>query len=174
MRGQFGVWGKSVVDSPTRRKRRRTRFDIVTLNSNAWSTARTWLQLQSGTAQVVLLQEHRQLMDACDRAQDAAKRDGWRLGLAEAEATEHSTSAGVAVAVPAHIGMEPRAAERPWNDSPAAAPGRIASAWVNVLGGITVFSVYMRCTERWSDLNVQLMRHLAHLTQRTSAPYAAH
>ena len=46
-------------------------------------------------------------------------------------------------------------------------PGRIASAWLNVMGGITLYSVYMRCSERWSERNVQLVRHLASLVQQT-------
>ena len=54
-----------------------------------------------------------------------------------------------------------------WNGSPQQMPGRIARAWVNVMGGLTVFSIYMRCSERWSAENVQLAQQLASLIKET-------
>ena len=73
----------------------------------------------------------------------------------------------MATAALAHIGLEPRVRSRAWDDSPKDMPGRIASAWLNVMGGITLYSVYMRCSERWIERNVQLVRHLASLVQQT-------
>jgi len=153
--------GEAAHPGPVRVRRAPQDFRVVTLNSNAWSTARTWLQLHTSQPQIVLLQEHRLADSACLQAQHSARRDGWRVGLAAAAQTERSTSAGVAVAVPIHIGMEPRRGRSVWNASPSKQPGRIASAWVNILGGVTVFTVYMHCSAKWDEQNVDLFRHLA-------------
>jgi len=139
---------------------------IVSVNANAWSTARDLLRDTLSETHATLIQEHRLSADTCDPAQAAVRKDGWRVGFASAELTAASTSAGVAVAVPTHVGMEP-SLDGGWDASPVAHPGRIARAWINIMGGITLYSIYMRCSEGWSPGNVQLARHLASLLRDT-------
>jgi len=74
------------------------------------------------------------------------------------------------VAAPTYIGMEPSLGYT-WDASPDEHPGRIARAWLNIMGGITLHSVYMRCSERWSPENAQLARHLGGLLKDTVGPW---
>ena len=113
-------------------RRRKAEISIVTVNANFWSTHREWTA-REGPQHLVLGQEHRL------EAATAAKRNAVRVKSESSMAT----SVGTFVAVPKHWGLEWVWPTRGWQTKAMLAhQGRITMAWVPILRGLTVFSVY--------------------------------
>ena len=91
-------------------------------------------------------------------------KEGWRFAAnatrityerAGSEDRKH-TSGGVFVAVDSNLGAV-AGAEEGAIDSIPGNEGRIAQAWVNVRGGLRVFSVYFWDLEGWTPRNQALL-----------------
>ena len=74
------------------------------------------------------------------------------------------TSGGVFVAVDSNLGAVVGAEE-------GANEGRIAQAWVNVRGGLRIFSVYIWHSEGWTPRNEDLMEAVVRQAKVTRQPW---
>ena len=62
-----------------------------------------------------------------------------------------ATSAGTFIAAPKHWPA------RGWQSKELQDQGRLTMAWVPIMGGLTVFSVYFYHTEEWTERNQQIL-----------------
>ena len=97
-------------------------------------------------------------------------KEGWRFAADAARITASSedrkhTSGGVSVAVDSSLGAEEGAI-----DSISGNQGRIAEAWVNVRGGLRVFSVYFWHSEGWTPRNEALLEAVLRQATTTRHP----
>ena len=108
-----------------------------------------------------------------ERFNEEAK-EGWRFAASAARITEETaggedrkhTSGGVFVAINSNLGAEEGAIESiPGND------GRIAQAWVNVRGGLRIFSVYFWHSEGWTPRNEAIMEAVLKRARTTKHPW---
>ena len=118
-----------------------------------------------GPRHLVLGQEHRLEGGRCDEEAAKLERQGWRCGFTPAKLnalkakTDSSlaTSAGTFVAAPEHKLLEWVWPARGWQSKELQDQGRLTMAWVPIMGGITVFSVYFYHTEEWTERNQQIL-----------------
>ena len=99
-------------------------------------------------------------------AADAARITDAR---ASSEDRKH-TSGGVFVAVDSNLGAVVGAEEGAIDSIPGN-EGRIAQAWVNVRGGLRVFSVYFWHSEGWTPRNEALLEAVVKQTRATRHPW---
>ena len=110
-------------------------------------------------------QEHRLEAGRCDEEVAKLERLGWRCGFTPAKRntlkakTDSSlaTSAGTFIAAPKHWGLEWVWPARGWQSKELQDQGRLTMAWVPIVGGLTVFSVYFYHTEEWTERNQQIL-----------------
>ena len=145
-------------------RRRTAEISIVTINGNFWTTHAEWMA-QVGPRHLVLGQEHRLEAGRCEEEAGNLERQGWRCGFSPAKRnalkakTDSSlaTSAGTFVAAFKHKGLEWVWPARAWQSKELEDHGRLAMAWVPIMGGLTVFSAYLYHTEEWTDRNEKLL-----------------
>ena len=104
--------------------------------------------------------------------------EGWRCAASAARITEEMTggedlkhtSGGVFVAIDSNLGSVVGAEEGAIESIPGN-EGRIAQAWVNVRGGLRIFSVYFWHSEGWSSRNEVLLEAVLKRTRTTKRPW---
>ena len=102
-------------------------------------------------------------------------KEGWRFAADAARITDERassedrkhTSGGVFVAVDSNLGAVVGAEEGAIESIPGN-EGRIAQAWVNVRGGLRVFSVYFWHSEGWTPRNEALLEAVLKKQARTT------
>ena len=118
-----------------------------------------------GRDTLVLEQKHRLEAGRCDAEAGKLEGQGWRCGFSPAKRsapktkTESSlaTSAGTFVAAPKQWELEWVWPARGWQSKELQDQGRLTMAWVPIMGGITVFSVYFHHTEERTERNQQIL-----------------
>ena len=108
------------------------------LNGSAWSTERKYIRRYKGKCDIFLGIEHRLKKEEMEEQFNEEAKEGW---ICAAEGRKH-TSRGVSVAVDSNPGAVV-GAEKGTIVSISGNEGRIAQTWVNVTGGLRVFSVYI-------------------------------
>ena len=123
---------------------------IVTFNANTWSSFARRVYTQEESNLIFLGQEHRQRGDQWNATRRYARTRGGNVLGADAASTSDSatssslcTSAGTCVTLPASIGVRFAYGEQTLDWSPDGSPGRVTAAWVDILGGMYVVSVYL-------------------------------
>ena len=104
-------------------------------------------------------------------------KEGWRFAADAARITDERassedrthTSGGVFVAVDRNLGGVVGAEEGAIESIPGN-EGRIAQAWVNVGGGLRVFSVYFWHSEGWTSRNEALLEVVVRQAKVTRHP----
>ena len=104
--------------------------------------------------------------------------EGWRFAASAPRITEEMagdedrkhTSGGVFVAIDSNLGAIVGAEEGAIESIPGN-EGRIAQAWVNVRGGLRIFSVYLWHSEVWSSRNELLLEAVLKRTRTTKHPW---
>ena len=156
-------------------RRRVAEISIVTVNGNFWTTRREWM-VHVGPRHLVLGQEHPLEAGRCEEEAGKLERQGWHCGFSPVKRnlflktkseSSLATSAGTFVAAPRHWRMEWAWPARSWQSIELQAyQGRLTMAWVPIMGGLTVFSVYLYHTEEWTERNQQLLEALGLEIQR--------
>ena len=126
------------------------------MNGNFWTTHAEWMA-QVGPRHLVLEQEHRLEAGSCDEEAAKLERKGWRFAFTPGKRnalkakTDSSlaTSAGTFVAAQKHWGLEWVWPARGWQSKELQDQGRLTMAWVPIMGGLTVFSVYFYAISRY-------------------------
>ena len=104
--------------------------------------------------------EHRLRKEAMEEQFNKEAKDEWMFAASAARNTEETTgsedrkhtSEGVFVAIDSNLGAVVGAEEGAIESIPGN-EGRIAQSWVNVRGGLCVFSVYFWHSEGWTPRN---------------------
>ena len=117
------------------------------LNGSAWSTGRKYMRRCKGTFNVGT--EHRLRKEEMEEQFNKEAKERWRFTADEARTTDERSSSedrthtpgGVFVAIDSNLGAVVGAEEGTIESIPGN-EGRIAQAWVNVRGGLRIFSVY--------------------------------
>jgi hypothetical protein len=143
---------------------------IIHYNGNAWRSVHDY-----GTRHkeaVVCSQETKLASEALLNVRETMAGERWGVSFAAATKTQEvddqrCRSAGVMVAVPAHL-----ASAAPWpfdrdDLSPDGAPGRLTGRWIQTLGGLLVMSVYFSDSTGWCDINTALATQIAEITALT-------
>ena len=119
--------------------------------------------------------EHRLRKEEMEEQFNKEAKEGWRSAAdaaritgerARSEGRKH-TSGGVFVAV---LGVVVGAEEGAIKSIPGI-EGRIAQAWVNVRGGLRVFSVYFWHSEGWTPRNEALLEAVLKQARKTRHPW---
>ena len=113
-----------------------------------------------GKCDIFFVTEHRSRKEEMEEQINRETKEGWRDAADAARITDERasgedrkhTSGGVFVAVDSNLGAVVGAQEGTIN-SVLGNEGRIAQAWVNVRGGLRVFSVYFWHSEGWTPRN---------------------
>ena len=138
---------------------RAAEISIVTGNGKFWTTHREWMA-HVGPRHLVLGQEHPLEASRCEEEAVKLERQGWLCGFSPAKRnalktksdSSLATSVGTFVAAPTHWGMEWAWPARNWQRKELQAhQGRLAMAWVPIVEGLTVLSVYFYHTEEWTE-----------------------
>ena len=104
-------------------------------------------------------------------------KEGWIIAPSAARITEETTgsegrkhtSGGVLVAMDSYLGADVGVEEVAIESIPGN-EGRIAQAWVNVRGGLRIFSVYFWHLEGWTSSNEALLEADLKRTRTTKHP----
>ena len=105
-------------------------------------------------------------------------KQGWRLATVASRITDEKansedrrhTSGGVFVAIDSNLGAVVGKEEGAVTSIPGS-EGRIAQAWVNVRGGMRVFSFYLWHSEGWTPRNEALMDAVVKQVRITRHPW---
>ncbi len=164
-----GTAARTAPPRADRRSRQADMVDIVSFNSTGSPQLRDALKevyernkrTERGRprAVAVLAQEHQLAGTRWTDFQHAVKRLGWRLvGAQAAKGSKGGNSAGVAVAVPSHIGAAPVTGHT-WDISPPESPGRLSAAWIDTgpRGGLVSITMYAWDMEGLTTRNVRLV-----------------
>ena len=118
--------------------------------------------------------EHRSRQEEMEEQFNREAKEGWRLAADAARITDERassedrkhTSGGVFIAVDSNMGAVV-GAEDGTIDSITGNEERIAQAWVNVRGGLRVFSVFFWHSEGWTPRNEALLEAVVKQAQPT-------
>ena len=144
---------------------RRSRAEAILVTANTTGSCSAYellstLQGRSHEIVAVALQEHWCMQGDLPDLQAKALKLGWKTAPVAATLSERGRgpSAGVAVAVPHHIGLA-KLPEQEWDGSPAKSAGRIAKAWVQAVTpcGLLVITVYLWSSEGLTHRNRELV-----------------
>ena len=159
------------IDVKAKKKRPHTnRIRIVQINANLWPGHSEWLEQGVALAgHVVAGQEHKLDIEAWHNVGASRQSTGFVASGAPAVVTsatgdERHRSAGTYVAVANHVGSELLAAFGKADLSTSEAPGRLSGRWIDVPGGIDIFSAYFQDAAGWNQTNVALVRQLCVVT----------
>ena len=163
-------WTEGVGRTEMRKEEKR--LWCALLNGSAWSTERKYMWRYRGTFDVFFGIEHRL------RKEEMEAKEGRRFAASAARITEETagdedrthTSGGVFVATDSNpgavVGAEEGAIESiPGNE------GRITQAWVNVRGGLCVFTVHFWHSEGWTLRNEALLEAVLKRTRTSKHPW---
>ena len=132
----------------TERGKEEKRLKCTLLNGSAWSTEKKYMRRYEGTFDIFFGIEHRLRKEELEEQLNKETKEGWRLAASAAIITEETagdedrkhTSGGVFIAIDSNLGAVVGAEEGATESIPGN-EGRIAQAWVNVGGGLRIFSV---------------------------------
>ena len=122
--------------------------------------------------------EHRMRKEEVEEQFNKEAKQGWTFAADAARITDERarsedrkhTSRGVFVAVDSNLGAVVGAEEEAIASIPGN-EGRIAQAWVNVRGGLRVFSVYFWHSEGWTPMNEALLEAVMKQAKVTRHPW---
>ena len=144
-------WKWSTGVDRTEMRKEEKRLKCALLSGSTWSKERKYVRRYKGTFDIFLGIEQRLRKEEMEEQFNNEAKEGWRFAASAARNTEAEETAGdedrkhipggVAVAIDSNLGTvlgrEGGAIESiPGNE------GRIAKAWVNVRGGLRIFSVH--------------------------------
>ena len=144
-------------------KKEAGRLWCTLLNGLVWSTEKKYLKRYKGKCETFFGIEHRPRKEDMEEEFNREAKEGLRFAADAARITDERassedrkhTSGGVFVAVDSNLGAVVDAEEGAI-DSISSNEGRIAEAWVNVRGGLRVFSVCFWHSEGWTPSNEAL------------------
>ena len=153
-------WKRTKGVNRTEMRKEEKRLRCALLNGSAWSTERKHMRRYKGTFDVFFGIEHRSRKEEMEEQFNREAKNGWRFAASAVRITEEMagdedgkrTSGGVFVAIDSDLGAVVGAEEGAIESIPGN-EGRIAQAWVNVRGGLRIFSVYFWQSEGWSSRN---------------------
>ena len=134
------------------------------LNGSAWSTERKYIRWYKGKCDVFFGIQHRLRKEEMEEQFNKEAKEGWRFAAGAARITDERassedrkhTSGGVFVAIDSNLGAV-LGAEEGALESISGNEGRFAQAWVNVRGGLRIFSVYLSHSEGWTPRKEALL-----------------
>ena len=137
-----------------------------------------YMRRYKGTFDVFFGIEHRLRKEEMEEQFNREAKEGWRFAADAATITDERassedrthTSGGVFVAIDSNLGAVVGAEEGAMESIPGN-EGRIAQAWVNVRGGLRIFSVYFWHSEGWSSRNEALQEAVLKRTRTTKHPW---
>ena len=151
---------------------------FVTVNGSSWSTIREFIcsygRARKAGGVVFFGQEHRLpgcLQSSCSESMAAL---GWQVAFIDAAPGEGGGhSAGLVMAIPAHLGFTQLQGAQGWNFSPPGSPGRLMAGWspLAMAGGCMVINSYWWCGEGLSIRNLSLMDAIKDLVTFYAQPY---
>ena len=145
------------------------------LNCPVWRTERKYMRRYKGTVDVFFGIEHRLRKEEMEEQFNRETEEGWRFAADAAKITDERassedrthTSGGVFfVAIDSNLGAVVGAEEGAIESIPGSEV-IIAQAWVNVRGGLRMFSVYFWHSEGWSSRNEALLEGVLKRTRTT-------
>ena len=155
-------WKQPKGKDGTEVKKEARRLRCTLLNGLEWSTEKKYLRRYRGKCDIFFGIEHRLRKDEMEEQFNKEAKEGWRFAADAARITDESagdedrkhTSGEVFVAVDSNlvavVGAEEGAIESiPCNE------GIIAQAWVDVRGGLRVFSVCFWHTRKAGPLGMR-------------------
>ena len=139
-------------------------YGCTLLDGSAWSTEKMYMRRYKGKCDVFFGIAHRLKKEEMEEQFNREAREGWRYAADAARITDETagredrkhTSGGLVVVIDCNLGAVV-GAEEGAIESIASNEGRIAQAWVNVRGGVRVFSVYFWHSEGWTPRNEALL-----------------
>ena len=154
------------------------RLKCTLLNGSAWSTEKKYMRRYKGTFDIFFGIEHKLRKEEMDEQLNKEAKEGWRFAASAARFTEDTaddvdrkhTPGGVSVAIDSNLGATVGAEERAI-ESIAGNEGRIVQAWVNVRGGLRIFSVYFWQSEGWTSRNEALLERVLKRTRTPKHPW---
>ena len=154
------------------------RLRCTLLNGSAWSTEKKYIRRYKGTFDIFSGIEHRLRKEAMEEQFNKEAKEGWRFAADAARIADESadsedhkhTSGGVFVAFDSNLGAVIGTEEGPVESIPGN-EGRIAQAWVNVRGGMRVFSVYFWHSEGWTPRHEALFEAVVKQVKTTKHPW---
>jgi hypothetical protein len=152
-------------------------MELVQINPNSWSGIKERLEKEAGGRTLVVCgQVHKLARPELEAASEAARGIGGDLRAAPAVITAENgdgrhRSAGTLVAVAKHVGSELLCEFGKPDLSPAEAPGRLSARWVNLLGGLAVFSLYRPDGVGRNETNRALAHHLLVVVKALGCPW---
>ena len=134
------------------------------LTGSAWSTEKKYMRRYRGTFYIFFGVEHRMRKEEMEEQFNKEDKQGWRFAADAARITDEKastedrkhTSGGVFVALDSNLGAVVGAKEGAVESFPGN-EARIAQAWINVRGGMRVFSIYFWHSEGWTPRNEALL-----------------
>ena len=122
-----------------------------------------YMRKYNGKCDIFFGIERRLRMEEMEEQFNKEAKEGWRFAVDAARNTYETagskdrkhTSGGVFVAVDSNVGAVVGVEEGAIDSIPGS--GRIAQAWVNVRGGLRVFSVFFWHSEGWIPRNEALL-----------------
>ena len=152
--------------------------DEVHLASWIRSTERKYSRRHQGECGIFFGTKHRLRKEEMEEQFNKDAKEVFRFAANAARITDETTgsadrkhtSGGVFVAVDSNMGAVEGAEEGVIESIPGN-EGRIAQAWVNVRGGLRVFSVYFWHSEGWTPRNEPCWKHFLKQTRTTGHPW---
>ena len=171
-------WKRSKGVDWTEMRKEEKRLRCSLLNGSAWSTEKRYMTRCKGTFDVFFGIEHRLRKEEMEEQSNKEAKEGWRLAADAARITEETagdedrkhTSGGVLVAIDSNLGALVEAEEGAIESIPGN-EGRTAQAWVNVRGGLRIFSVYFWHSNGWASRNEALLEAVMKRTRTTKHPW---
>ena len=141
---------------------------IDSWNGNTWHSCAD--RAFKSSADALMTQETKiKDQESCDRAEDAAGRNGWKATFRPANNTaKGGVSAGVGILAKKHVGLR----SYPETIGKQFRP-RISHAWLGTgrKGGLHVFSVYLWTAEGLSQRNKDLLGEIERVTKTLRGPW---
>ena len=157
-------WKQPTGEDRKDMKKEATVLRCTLLNGSAWSTEKKCMRRYKGKCDIFFGIEHRLRKEEMEEQFNGEAKAAWRFAADTARITDERASSedrkhlsgGVLVAVDSNLGAVVGAEEGAIDSIPGH-EGRIAQAWVNVRGGLRVFSVYFWHSECWAPRNEALV-----------------
>ena len=142
-------WRQPKGEDWTEKKKEARVVRCALLNGSACSTEKKYARRHKGKCEIFFGIEHRMRKEEMEEQFSEEAKEGWRFAASAARITDeragredrNHTSGGVLVAIDGNLGEVVGAGEGSIRSIPGN-EGRTAQAWVNVRGGLRVFSVF--------------------------------
>ena len=158
-------WNQPKREDRTEMKKEAKRLRCTLLNGSAWSTERKYMRRCKGKCDIFFGMEDRLRKEEMEEQFNREAKERWRFAADAARITDERasgedqkhSSGGVSVAVDSNLGAFVGAEEEAIKSIPGN-EGRIVQVWVNVRGGMRIFSVYFWHSEGWTSRNEALLQ----------------